>query len=179
MLYIFDLDGTLVESWRTEPLSHVPERLDELAAEGHSFAVATNQAGVAWRLWTTDPKFPSASALIRNFTEIAAQLTPLLNAAWFVAVHDVRVKLSEEEYADLVNEMLELNEALDLHVKAEPAWRKPKSGMLLAVCETFDIAPEDTVFVGDMETDAEAAAAIGMPFRDADDFFGRTSRHEG
>ncbi len=50
--------------------------------------------------------------------------------------------------------------------------RKPQPGMLLNIMEHFGTAPEDTLYVGDLEIDREAARRAGVPFRWAADFFG-------
>ncbi|MFZ5659339.1 MAG: HAD-IIIA family hydrolase [Pseudomonadota bacterium] len=52
------------------------------------------------------------------------------------------------------------------------ACRKPAPGMLLEIMAHFGVAPAETLFVGDAQTDAEAARAAGMGFVWAWDFFG-------
>lgn len=39
--------------------------------------------------------------------------------------------------------------------------RKPAPGMLLAACRLFGIAPGETAFIGDRDSDVEAAANVG------------------
>jgi D-glycero-D-manno-heptose 1,7-bisphosphate phosphatase len=51
--------------------------------------------------------------------------------------------------------------------------RKPKPGMLLDIMRHFSIGPSATVFVGDAQSDRQAAARAGVPFMDARDFFAR------
>ncbi len=58
---------------------------------------------------------------------------------------------------------------LDDHVAAvvgrdSVAGRKPDPEPLLAVADELGVAPEETLFVGDSESDAEAAAAAGTAF---------------
>ena len=50
--------------------------------------------------------------------------------------------------------------------------KKPKPGMLLDIMHKFDIPPKQTLFVGDMEWDLEAARRAGVRFMWAKDFFG-------
>jgi len=50
--------------------------------------------------------------------------------------------------------------------------RKPAPGMLLEIMATADARATETLFVGDMEIDAEAARRAGVRFRWASDFFG-------
>jgi D-glycero-D-manno-heptose 1,7-bisphosphate phosphatase len=49
--------------------------------------------------------------------------------------------------------------------------RKPKPGMLLTLMEHYRLQPEDTVFIGNHETDREAAASAGTAFIWSRDFF--------
>ena len=57
MLYIFDLDDTLVKGYLFRPdkdyhavelLPGVKERLESLWYQGHAIAIATNQGGIAF-----------------------------------------------------------------------------------------------------------------------------------
>jgi D-glycero-D-manno-heptose 1,7-bisphosphate phosphatase len=50
--------------------------------------------------------------------------------------------------------------------------RKPAPGLLLALMARFGVGPEQTLFVGDAESDAGAAAAAGVAFQWAEAFFG-------
>lgn len=42
--------------------------------------------------------------------------------------------------------------------------RKPKPGLLIEICQKFNIAPHSAIFIGDSFRDYEAAKAINMPF---------------
>lgn len=172
MLYIFDLDGTLVESFGTTPLPGVLARLTSLAQQGCALAIATNQAGVAWRAQLKRPPYPLPAELVARFDDIAGLLPPLKEAVWFAAIHDERVRLSEGEHAALVGAFLRANQTLELLVSAQPDWRKPQPGMLLAACKHCGVSPDDAIYVGDMVSDAEAAKAAGVVFVTAEVFFG-------
>ena len=54
------------------------------------------------------------------------------------------------------------------------ACRKPNPGMLLRLMRRFGVRPDETLYVGDMEKDAEAASAAGVSFSWAADFFNFT-----
>jgi len=54
----------------------------------------------------------------------------------------------------------------------ECKYRKPKPGMLNCIMDHWDIKPEETLFVGDMDSDREAAENAGTDFMWAKDFFG-------
>jgi phosphoglycolate phosphatase-like HAD superfamily hydrolase len=164
MLYIFDLDGTLVETYGTRPLAGIPVQLERLRTEGHVLAVATNQAGPAWGLATGASKYPTPEALGERFLEIAGILPWLASAPWFVAVGDSRLSLDAAAYAQLIRAFEAAGEPLDLHISAEPEWRKPGPQMLLAASAYCGFEPDQVVFVGDNDTDAAAAAAADVAF---------------
>jgi len=50
--------------------------------------------------------------------------------------------------------------------------KKPNPGMLLEWMREFGVSPVDTVFVGDSESDRQAAEAAGCRFQWADEFRG-------
>lgn len=54
--------------------------------------------------------------------------------------------------------------------------RKPQPGMLQAIMRSYQVAPQDTVFVGNEEIDRQAAARAGTAFLWAGDFFTSSSR---
>ena len=54
--------------------------------------------------------------------------------------------------------------------------RKPNPGMLLEALEDFGLSPEEAFYVGDMDSDREAAANAGMDFYPAAAFFGFEER---
>ena len=54
-----------------------------------------------------------------------------------------------------------------------PERRKPQPAMLLEIAERFGVSPDQTLFVGDAETDRQAAEAAGCRFCWAEEFLGR------
>ena len=174
MLYIFDLDSTLVKLYDVEPLPGVHAGLDLLRREGHALAIATNQAGPAWRMATGESKFPQAASLGRRFQEIAELIPRLVEVPWFASLYDERLSLDQHSYDTLVGDFKSAGGRLELHVSADPTWRKPRPGMLLAACRRYGLPVAQAVFVGDADTDAEAARAAGTAFLFEDEFFDRT-----
>ena len=162
MLIIFDLDQTLV---RPVPGVKVPNRIDqqemipgvvercaELRAEGHRLAMASNQGGVALG--------------IADFHETLDR------------VEDAAKKIGTGGYwiASLYHEKGTIRQPHnpDEGYCNDPFWRKPMPGMLLhLMLETRTTAP-DTLFVGDQESDRQAAINAGVRFEWAKDFFGWT-----
>ena len=47
-------------------------------------------------------------------------------------------------------------------------FKKPDAGMLLAAMDIYGYKPEDTVFIGDMDVDEQAAKKAGVKFIHAD-----------
>lgn len=164
---IFDLDGVLVRSFTTKPLPGAKERIAALKVQGVPIAIATNQAGPLWRYVTGDQKYPDAAQIVDNFRTIIDALG-LQDVHWFVSIGDKRVQemvgfqryqvAYAEIYPSLMNPFREC-----LHIGSHE-WRKPAPDMLLAIARHFNVNPANCLFVGDMETDRQAAAAAGMQF---------------
>jgi D-glycero-D-manno-heptose 1,7-bisphosphate phosphatase len=149
-LYIFDKDKTLVGPLEGPPansieeqnlLPSVAEKCAALRAQGHTLAVASNQGGVAWGFLTED----EAYALVEH----AAGLI----GAEAIAMCPHHPKGRIEQYA----------------IKCPR--RKPESGMLLDLMRRLGFHASRTVYVGDMDTDRQAAEAAGIQFIWAKDFF--------
>lgn len=169
-MYVFDLDGTLVEVWGTTPLSGVVERVSDLEGQ---LAVATNQAGVAWNAIRGEP-YPQPAEVGRRLLDVAEALPELKEALWLVAIGDDRVSLPPRRWRGLAAGVTQAASPLRVRTSSDPVWRKPGPGMLLEACRAFGVAPEDATFVGDQEEDAQAAETAGTRFIYANRFFGRT-----
>jgi HAD superfamily hydrolase (TIGR01662 family) len=170
-LYIFDLDGTLVEKFGSQPLPNVKIYLEHLVIDGQKLAIASNQAGLTWRILTGDQKYPDVVSMARRFERITQEIPSLANVPWFVSVADDRVRLPAMDYVNLAADLAKACPALNLIVRSDPEWRKPQPGMLLSALQYFQIEADDALYIGDYETDAEAAKSAGLPFCWADAFF--------
>jgi histidinol phosphatase-like enzyme len=166
----FDVDGTLVESWSPQLLDGVAEALDAL--RDRPLFVATNQGGLFWRALTGQRKFPSPRRLTENITQIAAA-AGLTEVPWYVAIHPGPKHDSEKKLAIVERVRAELDErltasgvfAIPPQVAADLDWRKPAAGMLLAGLAHYE--GQRLAYVGDMDTDREAAENAGALFVDA------------
>lgn len=154
-LIIFDADGTLrrctVEgqpcpnrAGEWELIPGVRERIADLDCH---LGIASNQAGIALGYLTA----PIALGLLRDLAEQAF--------GW-------------ERGNGLVH-----NSALGIRIcphgpRSHCACRKPKPGMLLSIMGAYGVSPRETLFVGDMHTDSEAAARACCDFEWASKFFG-------
>jgi HAD superfamily hydrolase (TIGR01662 family) len=163
-LYLFDLDGTLIESYmlapdpqatfhEVKPLPHRVEKIWELLAGNDDvrIAIVTNQAGVAFghaderRVWDKLAHFLVMFDLWRM-----AKATSTTIRVYVCFAHP---QSQNPRYQDARNR------------------RKPEPGMLLDALHDFGIAPDDATMVGDMDSDKEAAARAGVAYVDAGDFF--------
>ena len=168
-LHIFDLDGTLAETWETMILPGVTEGVSAL--EG-GLAVATNQAGVGWHAMEGEP-YPRAEEVGRRLAAVAEAVPRLGDALWLVAIGDERVSLTAERWLALAEAVERSASPLRVRASSDVAWRKPRPGMLLTACEAYDVRRGEAIFVGDHQTDREAAEAAGVDFAEADGYFGR------
>jgi len=171
MLTIFDLDQTLVERYTARPLPGVATVLAGLAAKGTQLTIATNQAGPAWRIWTGKERFPTTEQICERFTAVAQALPSLRAATWLVAVYDARVNLTPDQFEELTEAFNRSSTTLDLRAAADPMWRKPQPGMLWEACRLNGVSTAEACFIGDMDSDAQAAQLAGMTFYSANNYF--------
>ncbi len=172
-LYIFDKDGTLISNvdkgnGKTRPantpseqvlLHGVRGRIDELRSNGDLIAIASNQGGCAWGFMTTN----EAELLMKDCADKiggvqAMVYSPYDPKAAGTSKADSRYAIDHEN-------------------------RKPKPGMIKHIMKVLEIHNGDpmlptwyakipVVFVGDQESDKQAAEAANVEFVWAKDFFG-------
>lgn len=153
-LYIFDVDKTLVGPLDgfakvlddQQPLPGVIEKLAELRAQGHALAAATQKGGCAWGIMTE----AMANTLIKDALRKVGGVD-----AWRVCYNDPK---AARIFPDSV-------------LSRDHPWRKPNPGMLISLMDELEFSPDQTTFVGDMDTDRQAAQAAGVTFVWAKDFF--------
>ena len=168
-LAIFDVDGTLTEIrpevrarqprlvtpnhlGEQQPIPGVVEKLSTLKAAGLQIALATNRGGVAFGYTTLE----EARALV----EEAAELCGVPEARYYLCPYHAKARGPRSVAA---------------FARAHDC-RKPNPGMLLEALEDFGLSPEEAFYVGDMDSDREAAANAGMDFYPAAAFFGSEER---
>jgi D-glycero-D-manno-heptose 1,7-bisphosphate phosphatase len=154
MLYLFDLDGTLIESYmeredkdyrRVAVLPGRVERLSELLQSGDSIGIVTNQAGVAFGY------ISEADAHDKIRRSIAALGLPEDTPYAVCFAHS---KSRDPRYNN----------------ECEVARRKPSGTMIRELAAGWDVS--DVLYVGDMDTDKLAAENAGVAFQWAEEFFG-------
>lgn len=163
-LAIFDIDGTLTEIkpelrekhprlvtpnnlGEQQPIEGVPEKLAALQQYGVRIALATNRGGVAFGYTTLE----EAQILAQE----AAELCGIPDVPVYLCPYHAKARgrRAVPEFA------------------REDDCRKPNPGMLLQAMEEAGTAPEDTIFVGDRESDQGAAENAGVRFYWAEDYF--------
>ncbi len=151
-LLLLDRDGTLNRGVGDRPPNHpreveilpgVGRKLHRLAGLGWRLAIITNQGGVAFGYQTHRQAWATHRAVL--------DALPVEIDASYLCPHHPHG--TEPFYAvDCPN-------------------RKPAPGALLDALARFQARPEDCLFVGDQDSDLEAAAAAGLPFAWAGEFF--------
>lgn len=163
----FDWDGTLVESFGSTPLPSARERLAELPKGTKTF-IATNQAGPVWRVMTGETKYPTCE-------DVAGQIADGLRAlAWWpdlliiCTAPPVEYQHDKRWYAAAYGMALSfpaIRRGLYTVFRDDADERKPAPGMLFRAARHFG-APIDC-YIGDMDTDRQAAVAAGCRYLDA------------
>lgn len=172
MIIGWDWDGTLVESWTATPLPGVRERLAALP-EGTRTFIATNQAGPVWRRMTGEEKYPTCEEVAQRLIAGLASLDWRPDAL-FIATCAEREpgytwRIVAQEAMEKLYTLLK-HVAPHVAVSAMPVDRKPSSGMLLDATAHFDpgaLSCDHVLYIGDMETDHQAAVAAGCRYLDA------------
>lgn len=157
MLYLFDLDGTLISGYmdnadkdynRWEVLPGRVEQIAALRAVGHRVGIVTNQAGVAFGHIAPPQFYRKWEAVCRAFG--------LPSEHTLIAVCFAHPQAKISYYAH----------------PAECARRKPSGRMIRELMdERPDDAAQGVLFVGDRPEDEAAAADAGVPFAWAQEFF--------
>lgn len=152
-LLLLDRDGTLNRSLGDRPPNHpheveilpgVGRKLHHLASLGWRLVVISNQGGVAFGYQTHRQAWATQRGVL--------DALPVQVDASYLCPHHPGG--TEERYAvDCPN-------------------RKPAPGALLDALARFQAQPQDCLFVGDRDSDHEAAIAAGVPFAWAWEFFG-------
>lgn len=154
-LVIFDVDGTLTttksgETFRVSAddwqwLPNRVEKCHQLVKQGLVLAIASNQAGVAFP-WSKFSEAEIQAELERTAQGIGAQFLA-------VCYSSPNVK------------------SLPAYFNANDRRRKPGPGMLEEAMRHFGKTATQTLYIGDRPEDEQAAAAAGVDFAWADQFF--------
>jgi D-glycero-D-manno-heptose 1,7-bisphosphate phosphatase len=152
-LLLLDRDGTINRSLDSRPpnepaeveiLPGVARKLHHMASLGWHLAIVSNQGGVAFGYQTHRQAWATHRAVLDSL--------PVVIDANYLCPHHPKGTVPPYD--------------------VECPNRKPAPGALLDALARFGVEPEDSLFVGDWDSDEQAAAAAGVPFRRAWDFFG-------
>ena len=156
MLYLFDLDGTLISGYMDNPdkdyhtwdvLPNRREKLAELQRRGNFIAIVTNQGGVAFGHVSEQEAWNKIYQ-----AALACGLSPD-TIYTYACFHDAR---GRAPYNDPV----------------ESLRRKPSGRMILEAMVQHGVTdPLGVLYVGDREEDQQAAQDAGVPFQWAHIFF--------
>jgi len=174
MIYGFDFDGTLVESWTATPLPGAREQLAALPHNARTF-VATNQGGPAFRAVLGQAKYPTVADVVTRLADGFRALTwwpDLLlicccagrdGAAWWRAE-----AAAVAEFDPLLKDRLP---GVRCQTFVTTYYRKPQPGMLIAARGVgLDYRSDAMIYIGDMASDEQAAAAAACQYQDAGDW---------
>lgn len=161
VLYIFDLDQTLVRpveglkvpnSIREQVIiPGVVEHCALLREDGAKLAIASNQGGVSLGIC-------SLAEAQERVKDVADKIGAV---HWMISIfHEGATKDMSRFHIPYVGTV------------AQPYYRKPQPGMILHLMMQLRAVAPETLFVGDQESDCEAARNAGVQFAWAKDFFG-------
>lgn len=147
-----DRDGTLNRSVNGRPpnstdevalLPHVATTLAAYAAQGWRLVIVTNQGGIAFGYLSEDEAWAVHRAVMEH-------LPVPVDASYLCPHHP-------------------LGDVPPYNMDCPR--RKPNPGAILDALARFGARPQDCLFVGDMESDRQAAAAANVSFCWAHEFF--------
>lgn len=192
-LFIFDVDGTLVEKFSCMFLGGVEEW--RAANPDAMCAIATNQGGVGLNYWMKTGGFGNPDAyhdeptVMKRINKIA-ELLAIPAERVYVAFRYQSQKTGQwsptpydnDIAAKLIVPAHQQDTISLLYEEHMPRgwrkdWRKPQAGMLLAAMNDAVVGVGETVFIGDSVDDRNAARATSIPFINANSFFGRESKY--
>src|SRR5260221_1976533 len=152
-LCIVDVDSTLTVTKRgatfrktAQDWQWMPGRLEKLhtlKAQGIRMAIATNQGGVAFG-------YMEVADILREL-QAMARIGGIPKGGIYICY--THPKASIEQFRAVDNR------------------RKPGPGMLLEAMRGFEASPDETLYVGDLPEDEEAAKNAGVAFMHASKFF--------
>jgi HAD superfamily hydrolase (TIGR01509 family) len=182
---IFDLDGTLIES--NHDYDEMARRVKLILEEVGAPAEALSQRGRVWEIIQGGLRNLQELGLPPEMIRgVMGMIDEALNEVEVGSVESVKLKpgavellghlrerglrigvatRSCSEYARRSIEASRMSEYFDIVLaRDEVELPKPDPRHLLKVLEELGVSPQDSVFVGDTETDQRTARAAGIPF---------------
>lgn len=189
MLYIFDLDGTLISAYmenidkdyhRWQVLPNRGEKVHQLLTEGHSIAIVTNQAGVAFAK-ITEADWERKIHEVKVAFGVDGYQSVEVGAAGGLGMEEANKRSARfaNQFAVFVCFADSRSPIAAYRTPIQVNRRKPSPRMLMEAKAHFaDAAAIGTLMIGDRGEDREAAARADVPFIHARDFFAMPPENE-
>jgi len=179
-LIIFDLDGTLIDSAPdlAQSINHMLSKLgkegfaEDVIREwiGNGAQVLVKRALCGSKEYEDHPYFEKGLEIFLNHYEknlvVKTRLYPEVEETLHRIKEDSKIAIATNKPHPFVKPILESFglDIFDMVVGASDRVRKkPYGDMLLHICETLGIEPENTLMVGDSKNDILAAKEAGIP----------------
>ena len=172
-LFIFDLDGTLINAYPAiiESMNFTLRRMNHPEAEPERIirAVGMGNDGLMKKFFS-DQEVPEARQIYREHhrVNLAGKISLLPGALALLRNLKAKGKLlavasnRPAETASLLLKILEIEVYFDRVLTGEEVRQpKPAPDILIALLDYFQVSREEAVYVGDMDIDAETGAAAG------------------
>lgn len=156
-LFIFDADGTL--RWSTPPGRKYPLNSTEwrlMPGVAAGLRAISWARGGPWLAIASNQNGVAAGELTEEMAR--ALIEEMLRAALGRVPEETRIEIC------ICDERISCS------------CRKPAPGLLLRLLEHYAVAPEEALFVGDLESDEEAARRACVAFMRAEQFFAGSPR---
>lgn len=179
---LFDVDGTLSDSWKlgftsTQQVLIRNGHREISEEEYHQGTKYSTPRRFAWHL-TQNPEDSIGIVLGQQFDDLYVDLVSTETTALYTGIVPMLSTLKSKYsgtikigalsnacggYVKAVLNVNELNSFFDIGLGAdEVPFPKPKPDGLLQICHSLNILPADCVYVGDSASDGQAATAAGM-----------------
>ena len=173
-LFIFDLDGTLIDAYPAivESMNHTLRQLNHPEADPEKIirAVGAGNDGLMKKFFS-DQEVPEARQIYREHhrVNLAGKISLLPGALALLQNLKAKGKLlavasnRPKETAVLLIKILGLESYFDRVLTGEEVREpKPAPDILIALLEYFRVSKEEAIYVGDMDIDVQTGAAAGV-----------------
>ncbi|MBU2495458.1 MAG: HAD family hydrolase [Candidatus Omnitrophota bacterium] len=173
-LFIFDLDGTLINAYPAivESMNYTLRRMNHPEAEPERIirSVGMGNDGL-FKKFFSDREVPEARQIYREHhrVNLSGKISLLPGALALLRNLKAKGKLlavasnRPAETASLLIKILEIEVYFDRVLTGEEVSQpKPAPDILIALLDYFQVSREEAVYVGDMDIDAETGAAAGV-----------------
>ena len=173
-LFIFDLDGTLINAYPAivESMNHTLRRLNHPEAEPERIirSVGMGNDGLMKKFFS-EQEVPEARQIYREHhkNNLLGKISLLPGALTLLQGLKVKGKLLSvasnrpSETAKLLIQLTGIDDYFDRVLTGEEVSQpKPAPDIILALLNYFQLSPEEALYVGDMDIDAETGASAGV-----------------